>query len=265
MCGVLGVPRATYYWMLRHPEPEPEEDPIADDVVRVFEENRREYGAPKMKMALAKEGIVASRRRIKRIMDQKGLVSAYAQKKYKPHATKVNEADVPNVLDREFNGYLPRTHIVSDLTYVRVGRRWNYVCLLIDLYNREIVGHAASDRKDAKLVKSAFATLRFPLSDIDVFHTDRGSEFDNFDIDELLDVFGIRRSLSRKGNPYDNAVIESTNKILKKELIYRQVFTSLDQLRRELNSYVWWYNNERMHSTLGYMSPVEFREAGMSL
>ena len=98
-----------------------------------------------------------------------------------------------------------------------------------------------------------------------MFHTDRGSEFDNFDIDELLDVFGIRRSLSRKGNPYDNAVIESTNKILKKELIYRQVFTSLDQLRRELNSYVWWYNNERMHSTLGYMSPVEFREAGMSL
>ena len=107
--------------------------------------------------------------------------------------------------------------------------------------------------------------MRFPLSDIDVFHTDRGSEFDNFDIDELLDVFGIRRSLSRKGNPYDNAVIESTNKILKKELIYRQVFTSLDQLRRELNFYVWWYNNERMHSTLGYMSPVEFREAGMSL
>ena len=107
--------------------------------------------------------------------------------------------------------------------------------------------------------------MRFPLSDIDVFHTDRGSEFDNFDIDELLDVFGIRRSLSRKGNPYDNAVIESTNKILKKELIYRQAFTGLDQLRRELNSYVWWYNNERMHSTLGYMSPVEFREAGMSL
>lgn len=138
----------------------------------VFEESRREYGAPKMKMALAKEGVVASRRLIKRIMDQKGLVSAYAQKKHRSHATKVNEADVPNVLDREFNGYLPRTHIVSDLTYVRVGRRWNYVCPLIDLYNREIVGHAASDRKDAKLVKSAFATLRFPLSDIDVFHTD---------------------------------------------------------------------------------------------
>ena len=84
-------------------------------------------------------------------------------------------------------------------------------------------------------------------------------------IDEMLEVFGVARSLSRKGNPYDNAVVESTNKILKKELIYRQTYATIEQLRRELNSYVWWYNNERMHSTLGYMSPVEFREAGMSL
>ena len=264
-CEVLGVPRSTYYWVLGHPEAEPAPDPIEQDVVDAFESGRREYGAPRIKRALARRGVVASRRRIARIMKARGLVSSYTKAKFKPARTKANEAELPNILNREFDGYAPHTHIVSDLTYVRVGRRWNYVCLLIDLYNREIVGHAASDRKDAKLVKSAFATLRFPLSDIDVFHTDRGSEFDNFDIDELLDVFGIRRSLSRKGNPYDNAVIESTNKILKKELIYRQVFTSLDQLRRELNSYVWWYNNERMHSTLGYMSPVEFREAGMSL
>lgn len=265
MCGVLGVPRATYYWMLSHPEPEPADDPIAADVVRIYEGNRREYGAPKIKRALAKEGVVASRRRIKRIMDQKGLVSAYTRKKYRPHAAKVNEAKAPNVLNREFDGHLPRTHIVGDLTYVRVGRKWNYVCLLVDLYNREIVGHAAGDRKDARLVKAAFATLRFPLTDIGVFHTDRGSEFANSGMDELLGAFGIRRSLSRRGNPYDNAVIESTNKILKRELIYRQAFASLDQLRRELNSYVRWYNEERIHSTLGYMSPVEFRKAGLSL
>ena len=114
-------------------------------------------------------------------------------------------------------------------------------------------------------MKAAFATLGFPLTDIDVFHTDRGSEFANSDIDDLLEAFDIRRSLSRKGNPYDNAVIESTNRILKKELVYRRVFADLDQLRRELNSYVRWYNEERMHSTLGYMSPVEFRNAGLSL
>ena len=85
------------------------------------------------------------------------------------------------------------------------------------------------------------------------------------DIDDLLEALDIRRSLSRKGNPYDNAVIESTNRILKKELVYRRAFTDLGQLRRELNSYVRWRNEERMHSTLGYMSPVELRNAGLSL
>ena len=116
---------------------------------------------------------------------------------------------------------MTKHNIVSDLTYVRVGSRWNYVCLLIDLYNREIVGQSAGERKDARLVKSAFATLDFPLDDIEAFHTDRGSELDNAAIDGLLETFGIERSLSRKGCPYDNAVDESTNKILKAELIYR--------------------------------------------
>ena len=147
----------------------------------------------------------------------------------------------------------------------RDGGGGNYVCLLVDLYNREIVGHAAGERKTSDLVKSAFATLKFPLSDIEVLHTDRGGEFASAAIDEMLEVFGIERSLSRKGCPYDNAVIESCNKTLKATLIYRNAYGSLDQLRRSLNAWVWWYNNERIHSTLGYMSPVEFRMAGLSL
>lgn len=130
--------------------------------------------------------------------EPKGLFSAYTCKKCKPRAAKASEAEAPNVLDREFDGHPPHTHIVSDLTYVRVGSKWNYVCLLVDLRNREIVGHAASGRRDARLVKTAFATLGFPLTDIDVFHTDRGSEFANSDIDDLLEAFDIRRSLSRK-------------------------------------------------------------------
>ena len=98
---------------------------------------------------------------------------------------------------------------------------WAYVCLLVDLVNRGIAGHSAGRTRDAGLVLAAFATLDFPLTDVQVFHTDRGSEFDNTRIDELLDVFDIKRSLSRKGNPYDNAVVESTNRLLKKELAYR--------------------------------------------
>ena len=107
--------------------------------------------------------------------------------------------------------------------------------------------------------------MAFPLFDIDVFHSDRGSEFDNAALDELFEVFGITRSLSKKGCPYDNAVDESANKTLKAEFVHREQFGSLHDLQVKLNDYAWWYNNERMHSTLGYMSPIEFRKAGLSL
>lgn len=264
-CEILGVPRSTYYAMRARAVAEAAPDPATACVMEAYEQGRGRYGARKIKAALERRGITLCRRRIGRIMKENGLVSAYTKSKFTPHPAKVNEADVPNVVGRRFDGHAPRTHIVSDLTYVRVGSRWNYVCLLIDLYNREIVGHSAGERKDARLVKSAFATLDFPLDDIEVFHTDRGSEFDNAAIDDLLETFGIERSLSKKGCPYDNAVDESTNKILKAELIYRERFSTLRELQVKLSDYVHWYNNFRLHSTLGYMSPVEFRLAGLTL
>ena len=115
----------------------------------------------------------------------------------------------------------------------------------------------------AKLVKNRLTLT--PISGIGVFHTDRGSEFDNAEIDLMLEAFGIERSLSAKGCPYDNAVDESTNRILKAELVHRETFGTTRELRAKLSDYVHWYNNFRIHSTLGYMSPVEFWEAGLSL
>ena len=220
-------------------------DPIAGDVHAVRRDSHERYGARKIKAALERRGVTASRRRIVNIMKRRGMTSAYARRTFKPHKTRVNEARLANILDREFDGYEPRTHLASDLTYVRVGGKWAYVCLLIDLANRSIAGHSADTSRTADLVMAAFATLDFPLTEVEVFHTDRGSEFDNAKIDELLDVFDIRRSLSRKGNPYDNAVVESTNRLLKKELIYRNHYTSLEQLRSDLNDYVWWFNNQK--------------------
>jgi putative transposase len=133
------------------------------------------------------------------------------------------------------------------------------------LADRGIAGHSVGRPRDAGLVLAAFATLDFPLTDVQVFHTDRGSEFDNTRIDELLDVFDIKRSLSRKGNPYDNAVVESTNRPPKKELVYRNHYTTIEQLRHDLNDYVWWSDNQRLHSTLGYRSPKEFTGQGLVL
>lgn len=264
-CRILGVPRSTYYWMRDHPADDKGADPLTEAVVRAFNEGRRAYGTRRIKAKLRARGIRTSRRRIARIMAQNGLMSAYSVKKMRRTAAKPNEADLPNVLNRNFDGYAPHTHIASDLTYVRVKGQWCYVCLLIDLYNREIVGHAASDRKDARLVKAAFACVPFALSEIECFHTDRGSEFDNREIDELLEAFGIARSLSRKSNPWDNAVVESTNRHIKAEWLEGVRYRSLEHLQRELSDCVWWWNNERLHGTLGNMSPRAFREAGLSL
>lgn len=264
-CRMLGVARSAYRAMRGRPDPVPAPDPLSGAVRAAHRDSGGRYGARKIKSVLARAGVTASRRRIARIMRECGLAGAHPGRPPAARRPRPNRADLPNVVDRVFDGRAPRTHICSDLTYVRVGSRRCYVCLLVDLYNREIVGHAASDRKDARLAKSAFATAPFPLFDIEVSHTDRGSEFGNAEIDELLEVLGIEQSLSRRGRPYDNAVDESTNKILKAELVWRERFGTLSELREKLTDYVWWYNNMRLHSKLGYMSPVEFREAGLSL
>lgn len=264
-CEILGVARATYYYMVSHGDRPKEKDPIEEEVVSIFKENRGRYGTRRIKAVLERRGKTASRRRIGNALKANGLCCIRKNKKAPKARAKANQSDMPNIISQVFSGYRPHTHICSDLTYVRVGNGWNYICLLVDLYNREIVGHAAGERKDARLVKSSFATLDFPISDIDVFHTDRGSEFDNAEIDELLEVFSIRRSLSKKGCPYDNAVDESVNKTLKEEFVYQEAFASLHDLQVKLNDYVHWYNKIRLHSTLGYMSPMEFREAGLCI
>ena len=148
---------------------------------------------------------------------------------------------------------------------MRVGGKWAYVCLLAGLANRGIAGHSADTGRTADLVMAAFATLGFPLTEVEVFHTGRGGGFDDTRIDGPLDVFDIKGSPSRKGDPYDNAVVESTNRLLKKELICRSHHTGLEQPRSDLNDYVWWSDDQRLHSTLGYRSPNEFTQQGLVL
>lgn len=151
-------------------------------------------------------------------MKQEGLVSSYTTAQFKPQKDRCNESKVENVLNRQFQNQPYRNVVVSDLTYVRVGNRWNYICVLIDLFNREIIGYSAGEHKTAELVKQAFMKVDGNLSEIHIFHTDRGNEFKNETIEELLETFHMERSLSHKGCPYDNAVAEATFKIIKQNL-----------------------------------------------
>ena len=214
----------------------------------------------KIKQELKKLGQIVSRRRIGRIMKQEGLISNYTVAQFKPNKDKCNEEKVNNIVDRQFNQQPYLNVVVSDLTYVRVSNHWHYLCVLVDLFNREIIGYSSGPNKDAALVKKAFSTVQTNLNQIKVFHTDRGNEFKNQMIDEILEAFNIQRSLSMKGCPYDNAVAEATYKVIKTEFVNQHLFETQEQLGYEFADYINWYNNHRIHSSLGYFSPVEYRQ-----
>ena len=129
----------------------------------------------------------------------------------------------------------------------------------MDLYNREIIGYSAGANKDKYIVYKAFANVKYPLDNINILHTDRGNEFKNSMIDNLLKTFSISRSLSKKGCPYDNAVAEATFKIIKTEFVFNRIFKSFEELETSLFDYVNWYNKFRVHSSLGYLSPIEYK------
>jgi transposase InsO family protein len=256
MCKVLQISRSTYYYEAKQ---KTDESILTSEIVDIFKASRNNYGTRKIKVELSKKGYQVSRRRIGRIMKQESLVSNYTVAQFKPHVHQCNESKVANLVNRKFSEQPPLNVVVSDLTYVRVGMTWNYICVLIDLFNREIIGYSAGKNKDAALVAKAFATVKTNLENIQVFHTDRGNEFKNQIIDETLKTFHINRSLSKKGCPYDNAVAEATFKVIKTEFIKGQTFETLEILKYELADYVNWFNNHRIHSSLGYLTPYEYK------
>ena len=221
--------------------------------------SKNNYGSRKIKVELQKLGYEVSIRRIRKYMDLNGLVSNYTVKQFKVHRATCNEDKIENKLNREFNREEKLDVVVSDLTYVNVKGKWNYICVIIDLFNREIIGYAAGKNKNAELVYKAFGTIKTNLNNINIFHTDRGNEFKNNIIDEVLTTFNIARSLSKKGCPYDNAVAEATYKIIKTEFAFNRIFESFEELETELFKYVNWYNNFRIHSSLGYLTPIEYK------
>ena len=257
MCRVLLVNRSTYYYESKQ---HPDESGLVSEIKEIFRTSRNNYGTRKIKKELMNTGKQVSRRRIGRIMKQEGLVSNYTTAQFKPQKDICNESKTQNILGRQFHGQGYRDVVISDLTYVRVGACWNYICVLVDLYNREIIGYSAGEHKTAELVKAAFQSVEGSLEDIRLFHTDRGNEFKNQTIEELLETLHIERSLSQKGCPYDNAVAEATFKIIKTEFVWNETFADLRELKLKLWDYIHWYNHHRIHSSLGYQTPVQYRQ-----
>ena len=171
---------------------------------------------------------IVLRRKIGKIMKKYGLVSNYTIKQFKKQKSTTNEEKTENLVKQEFGDRKKLEVVVSDLTYVNIAGKWNYICLLLDIAGREIIGFAAGKEKDAELVRKAFYSAKVNLSEIEIFHTDRGSEFRNHVVDEIIEAFGIKQSLSKKGCPYNNAVAEATYKIIKTEFAFNKIFKDFE-------------------------------------
>ncbi len=256
MCRWFKIPRSSYYYKAVKPVSEAE---LEENIKAIFLESKARYGARKIKKCLENEGIKLSHRRIRRIMNRLNLVSVYQKAAFKPHTKGKNEAPIPNHLARQFEQEKPLETIVTDLTYVWVGNRWTYVCLIIDLFNREIIGLSVGWNKTADLVKQALQSIPYALTKVKLFHSDRGKEFDNQLIDEILEAFGITRSLSQAGCPYDNAIAESTYRAFKLEFVHQESFRSLEELSLKTKDYVYWWNYHRIHGSLNYQTPMTKR------
>ena len=231
-------------------------------VKTTFEQNKGVYGQKKLYKALRKNGVSIGKEKLSKIMKEGKLISKYVRRrKPKSSGTGVNNDAICDKIERNFNDKKPLEVVVSDLTYVDINQQWHYICLLIELSHREIIGYSAGKNKDAELVKAAWLTVKKDIRNICIFHTDRGGEFKNEEIDKILEIGNIERSLSRPGKPVDNAVCESMYDIVKTEFIFEENFADLADLQIKLAAWVWWYNNERLHSSLGYKSPVESRES----
>jgi transposase InsO family protein len=256
MCKCLGISKSQVYYHLKGKIQCSE---LENEIIKVFKESRRIYGSRKIKVILQRKGLLVSRRKIRRIMKEHNLVSKYTKKQYKNTKSDCDNSEIANIVNRDFNNRKPLEVIISDLTYVRVLSKWSYICLIVDLFNREVVGWSCGYHKTDELVEEAFVGMRYDLNEVEIFHSDQGKEFDNILIDIILDKYEIVRSLSRKGNPYDNAVAEATCKTFKTEFCGNRIFNSLEELKLELFDYINWYNSVRIHGSLGYLTPIEYK------
>lgn len=262
MCDVLKISRNSYYsWLRRGPSKRSLENAeILEEIHEIYLESGGTYGAPRIHQVLRERGAACSRGRVARIMRENGIRSRTV-KKFRRPATTNSKHTQPVFANRlpEVNVVRPNQVWVADITYLRVGASWCYLAAVLDLYSRKIVGWAVGDRADAELALRALENALETRPAPEIHHSDRGCQYASRLYREALARHGIEGSMSRKGNCYDNAAMESFFGTLKTERIYHESYATLEQLRACLFSYIeMFYNTNRLHSSIGYRSPAGF-------
>lgn len=263
MCRVLGVSRSGYHdWTRRNVSRRKSEDErLTERIKEVFKDSKETYGTRRVHKQLVADGETCSRRRVARLM-RKERIRPKVKKRFVVTTDSAHDYPVAdNLLDRDFEALEPDRTWVSDITYIPTDEGWLYLAGVIDLYNREVVGWSMSARIDRNLVIAALDMAtgrRHPLPGL-VAHSDRGSQYASFDYQKELRNYGMICSMSGKGDPWDNAVMESFFGSLKTELVHHRRYRTREEARRDIFEYIEvFYNRVRLHSALGYLSPVQF-------
>ena len=259
----MKFPRSTYYKALVCAPSNRQKayEEFSSQVKQAFEESRRCYGAVKICRVLNQNGVPCSLKRVQRHMQKQGLRSVVV-KKYNHHA---NHGSVPddkeNILKRDFSADTVNQKWCTDITYIHVQKEgWTYLASVMDLCSRKIIGYAYGTAMTAELAVEAVTNACLNVKDPTgiILHSDLGSQYTSAAFENCLAEKGIIHSFSRKGNPYDNACIESFHSVLKKEEIYLHTYRDFQEARKAVFEYIeGWYNRKRVHSAIGYMTPQQ--------
>lgn len=264
MCDLLGVSRSGYYaWRKRPLSQHKEQDRILKEAIKELHQGfRRSYGARRVHKELRKKGLSCSVRRTARLMKAAGIkASTKGLYRWVP-GTHEFYSSTGNQLGKAGKAASPGVHWAGDFTYIKTGAGWLYHAVVIDLYSRKVVGWSFSRKRNSELTKSA---LKMALSRQRpqrgcIFHSDQGIEYAAHEYRELVESAGMTRSMSRKGNPLDNAMVESFFHTMKAELVHQMTFCNDIEATAHIIEYIEFYNRERLHSGLGYQSPQDYEK-----
>lgn len=261
MCKLYGVsPQGYYAWRDRPlSKREIEDAELLLEIRRVFIQSNQSYGSPRIHRQLKQEGLFVGERRIARIMQENGI-RAIPETKNKSKPWKItNYADATNkIVDIELTGI--NQVWLTDVTYLKINGRWQYMATVLDKFSRKILAWSIGPQKSCgltkRVLKRAFKIRRPDQAPI--IHSDRGSEFLGKEFTDLVKKLGMEQSVNRPKSMNDNAHMESWFKSMKSDMYHRRVFVTMGAIRRAMYSYIEFYNNTRLHSSLDYRSPVEF-------
>ena len=263
LCRLLGVSRSGYYaWKKRSTSPRRAQDRrLAEQVAHIHARSRGVYGSPRVHAALRATGVLVARKRVERLMREQGL-RGRAPRRYRATTDSEHTLPVaPNVVERDFEVTAPNEVWVTDVTYVATREGWLFLAVIVDLFSRRVVGWATSARNDTSLALEALRSAvraRQPPRGL-LHHSDRGSPYASDAYRAELDAHGIERSMSRRGDCWDNAVAESFFGTLKRELVPEAGYPSRARAHEAIADFIDdFYNLHRRHSHNDYLSPVEF-------